>query len=127
MAYNSDSIVQTLATAVAADPSVVAKVWNRKLRDGARSVDDFAAFEGGEGSGKPFIVRKDLDSVGAGQEVKFTVAGQPRGPGARGEGQLRGNESSIDFKTLGALLISGAMPWRSPARTSNSSLPGVAS
>lgn len=102
--YNTESIVSTLAAAVAADPSVVAKVYSQQLRKGARSVDDFAMFEGGEGSGKPFIVRKDLSNAHAGDEVKFTVMSQPRGPGARGEQPLRGNESSVDFKTFGCVV-----------------------
>lgn len=104
MAYNSDSIVQTLAAAVSADPAVVAKVYAKQLRNGARSVDDFSMFEGPEKSGKPFVVRSDLASVGAGDEVKFTVVSQPRGPGARGETELRGNESSVDFKTYGCIV-----------------------
>ncbi|WP_395752546.1 hypothetical protein [Prosthecobacter sp.] len=103
-AYHAESIVSTLAAAVAADPSVVAKVYSQQLRKGARSVDDFAMFEGGEGSGKPFIVRKDLANAHAGDEVKFTVMSQPRGPGARGEQPLRGNESSVDFKTFGCVV-----------------------
>jgi len=103
-AYHAESVVSTLAAAVAADPSVVAKVYSQQLRKGARSVDDFAMFEGGEGSGKPFIVRKDIASAHAGDEVKFTVMSQPRGPGARGEQPLRGNESSVDFKTFGCVV-----------------------
>ena len=103
-AYHAESVVSTLAAAVAADPSVVAKVYSQQLRKGARSVDDFSMFEGGEGSGKPFIVRKDIASAQAGDEVKFTVMSQPRGPGARGEQPLRGNESSVDFKTFGCVV-----------------------
>lgn len=99
--YHAPSVISTLAAAVAADPSVVAKVYSQQLRKGARSVDDFSMFEGGEGSGKPFIVRKDIATAHAGDEVKFTVMSQPRGPGARGEQPLRGNESSVDFKTFG--------------------------
>lgn len=102
--YNSNSIVQTLAAAVAADPSVVAKVYSQQLRKGAESVDDFSRFEGGEGSGKPFVVKKDLASANAGDEVKFTVMSQPRGPGARGETELRGRESVVDFKTFGCVV-----------------------
>jgi hypothetical protein len=102
--YHAESVVSTLAAAVAADPSVVAKVYSQQLRKGARSVDDFSMFEGGEGSGKPFIVRKDIASAHAGDEVKFTVMSQPRGPGARGEQPLRGNESSVDFKTFGCVV-----------------------
>jgi hypothetical protein len=102
--YHAESVVSTLAAAVAADPSVVAKVYSQQLRKGARSVDDFSMFEGGEGSGKPFIVRKDLSNAHAGDEVKFTVMSQPRGPGARGEQALRGNESSVDFKTFGCVV-----------------------
>jgi hypothetical protein len=102
--YRQASIVQTLSNAVAADPSVVAKVWAQQLRKGARSVDDFSKFEGPEGSGKPFIVRKDLTSANAGDEIKFTVMSQPRGPGARGETPLRGRESSVDFKTFGCIV-----------------------
>lgn len=98
--YHAESIVSTLASAVAADPSIVAKVYSQQLRKGARSVDDFSMFEGGEGSGKPFIVRKDLTGAQPGDEIKFTVMSQPRGPGARGEQPLRGNESSVDFKTF---------------------------
>ena len=103
-AYHAESIVSTLAAAVAADPSVVAKVYSQQLRKGARSVDDFSMFEGAEGSGKPFIVRKDIATAHAGDEVKFTVMSQPRGPGARGEQPLRGNESSVDFKTFGCVV-----------------------
>ncbi len=103
-AYHAESIVSTLAAAVAADPSVVAKVYSQQLRKGARSVDDFSMFEGAEGSGKPFIVRKDIAAAHAGDEVKFTVMSQPRGPGARGEQPLRGNESSVDFKTFGCVV-----------------------
>ena len=103
-AYHAESIVSTLAAAVAADPSVVAKVYSQQLRKGARSVDDFSMFEGAEGSGKPFIVRKDIATAHAGDEVKFTVMSQPRGPGARGEQPLRGNESQVDFKTFGCVV-----------------------
>lgn len=99
MAYNSDSIVQTLSSAIAADPGVVGKIYSKQLREGARSVDDFSMFEGPEGSGKPFIVRNDLNKF-AGDEVKFTVMSQPRGPGSRGEQELRGRESRVDFKTF---------------------------
>jgi hypothetical protein len=102
--YHAESVVSTLAAAVAADPSVVAKVYSQQLRKGARSVDDFSMFEGAEGSGKPFIVRKDIGNAHAGDEVKFTVMSQPRGPGARGEQPLRGNESSVDFKTFGCVV-----------------------
>lgn len=103
MAYNSDSIVQTLSAAIAADPAVVGKIYNKQLREGARSVDDFSMFEGKEGSGKPFIVRDDLNRF-AGDEVKFTVMSQPRGPGSRGEQELRGRESRVDFKTFSCVV-----------------------
>ena len=51
--YHAESIVSTLAAAVAADPSVVAKVYSQQLRKGARSVDDFAMFEGGRAPASP--------------------------------------------------------------------------
>ena len=99
MAYNTDSIVQTLATAIAADANVVGKLQSKQLREGARSVDDFSMFEGKEGSGKPFVVKDDLNTF-AGDSVRFTVMGQPRGPGSRGEQEMRGRESRVDFKTF---------------------------
>lgn len=100
MAYNADSIVNTLATALANDPNAVAKKWASQMREGARSVDDFSMFEGGEGSGKPFVVRSDLSGTGAGQTVLFNVMSQPTGGGARGETALRGNESTVQFQTF---------------------------
>lgn len=98
MAYNTDSVVQTLANALAQDANLVGKVWSKQLREGARSVDDFAAFEGGEGAAQPFTVRKDL-TANAGDSIRFTTMSQPRGPGVRGETELRGAESSVDFAT----------------------------
>ncbi len=104
MAYNSDSIVQTLATALANDPKAVAQKWASQMREGARSVDDFSQFEGSEGSGKPFVVRSDLSGTGAGQTVIFNVMSQPKGGGARGETELRGNESTVDFQTFACMV-----------------------
>lgn len=109
--YNSDSIVHTLSSAISADPAVVGKLYARQLRAGARSVDDFSMFEGKEGSGKPFVVRDDLKTF-AGDEVKFTVMSQPRGPGARGEQELRGKESQVDFKTFSCVVDF----WRDAAK-----------
>lgn len=97
--YNSNSVVQTLAAALTADANVVGKLFSKQLREGARSVDDFSMFEGPEGSGKPFIVRDELNKF-AGDDVRFTVMSQPRGPGARGETELRGRESSVTFSTF---------------------------
>ena len=97
--YNADARVQTLADALGQDPSLVAKVWNKQLRSGAQSVDDFAPFEGGEKEGKPFVVKKDLDSYNAGDSVIFTVMSQPRGPGVRGEKELTGNTSTVNWAT----------------------------
>jgi hypothetical protein len=100
--YAADARVQQLADALSQDPALVAQVWNKQLRDGARSVDDFSNFEGPEGSksGKPFVVKSDLNGVGAGDRVNFSVKSQPRGPGVRGEAQLTGNTSVVNFKTF---------------------------
>jgi len=100
--YAADARVQQLADAISMDPALVAQVWNKQLRDGARQVDDFSHFEGPEGSknGKPFVVKSDLNGVGAGDRVNFSVKSQPRGPGVRGETQLTGNTSVVNFKTF---------------------------
>lgn len=102
ISYNSNARVAQLSEALAQDPALVAQVWNKQLRDGARQIDDFAHFEGPEGSksGKPFVVKKDLAGVGAGDRVNFSVKSQPRGPGVRGEAELTGNTSSVNFKTF---------------------------
>ena len=97
--YNSDASVQTLASALSQDPNLVAKVWNKQLRTGAQSVDDFSFFEGGEKDNKPFVVKKDLQNYNAGDSVVFTVMSQPRGPGVRGEQELTGNTSSVNWAT----------------------------
>ena len=97
--YNSDARVQSLAVALGQDPNLVAKVWNKQLRTGAQSVDDFSFFEGGEKDAKPFVVKKDLDNYNAGDSVVFTVMSQPRGPGVRGEKELTGNTSSVNWAT----------------------------
>lgn len=97
--YAQDARVQQLADALSQDASLVGKVWNRQLRQGAQSVDDFAMFEGSEKSEAPFVVRSDLQGTNAGDAVVFTVMSQPRGPGARGEGQLTGNTSVVNWKT----------------------------
>ncbi len=103
-AYNAESIVQTLSAAVTADPSILPKIYSQQLRKGARSVDDFSMFEGPEGSGKPFVVRPDLTGTKAGNVVVYNVMSQPRGPGARGEQPLVGNESSVDFSTFSCVV-----------------------
>ncbi|TDU62482.1 hypothetical protein EI77_04706 [Prosthecobacter fusiformis] len=97
--YNADARVQTLAAALGQDTGLVAKVWNKQLRTGAQSVDDFAFFEGGEKDSKPFVVKKDLENYNAGDSVVFTVMSQPRGPGVRGEQELTGNTSSVNWAT----------------------------
>lgn len=99
--YAADARVQQLADALSQDPSLVGKVWNKQLRKGAQSVDDFAPFEGPERSEAPFVVRNDLQGTNAGDEVVFTVMSQPRGPGARGEGQLTGNTAVVNWATYG--------------------------
>lgn len=98
--YAADARVQMLADALSQDPTLVGKVWNKQLREGAQQVDDFAAFEGSEKSDAPFVVKNDLQGVGAGDSVVFTVMSQPRGPGARGESQLTGNTSVVNWKTF---------------------------
>lgn len=97
--YNANASVQTLADALQQDPNLVAKVWNKQLRAGAQSVDDFSLFEGGEKDSKPFVVKKDLDNYNAGDSVVFTVMSQPRGPGVRGEKELTGNTSAVNWAT----------------------------
>ncbi|HEY1081606.1 MAG TPA: hypothetical protein VGE29_05050 [Prosthecobacter sp.] len=97
--YNANANVQTLADALGQDPNLVAKVWNKQLRAGAQSVDDFSFFEGGEKDAKPFVVKKDLESCNAGDSVTFTVMSQPRGPGVRGEKELTGNTSTVNWAT----------------------------
>lgn len=97
--YNSDPNVSTLAAAIAADPNVVAKRYNKELREGSRQVDDFAQFEGGKKSNKPFLVQDDLQEPGS-DTVKFTVASGLAGPGVRGEEELTGNTSTMEFKTF---------------------------
>ncbi len=101
--YSGESLVNTLATAVAADANVKAKLWDRQLELGAASVDDFNPFEGPEGSKKPFIVKRGL-TANAGDEIKMTVMSTPRGSGVRGETPLTGNESVVDFKTYGCIV-----------------------
>ena len=101
--YNGESIVNLLTTAVAADANVKAKLWDKQLQRGAESVDDFAPFEGPEGSKKPFIVKRDLNA-NSGDEIKMTVMSAPRGSGVRGEQALTGNESQVDFKTFGCIV-----------------------
>jgi hypothetical protein len=96
--YNSDARVMTLADALGQDPDLVGKVWSRQLREGASQVDDFAAFEGGERDQKPFVVKSDLNAK-AGDEIRFTVMSDVAGPGVRGETELTGNTSSVDFHT----------------------------
>jgi hypothetical protein len=96
--YNSDPRVMTLADALGQDPDLVGKVWSRQLREGASQVDDFAAFEGGERDQKPFVVKRDLNAK-AGDEIRFTVMSDVAGPGVRGEAELTGNTSSVDFHT----------------------------
>lgn len=96
--YNSNPQVMTLADALGQDPELVGKVWSRQLREGASQVDDFAAFEGGESDKKPFVVRKDL-SANPGDTVKFTVMSDAAGPGVRGEEELTGKTSTVDFHT----------------------------
>lgn len=97
--YNANASVQTLVDALQQDPNLVAKVWNKQLRAGAQSVDDFSLFEGGEKDSKPFVVKKDLDNYNAGDSVVFTVMSQPRGPGVRGEKELTGNTSAVNWAT----------------------------
>lgn len=99
--YAADARVQQIADALSQDPNLVGKVWNKQLRTGAKSVDDFAHFEGSEKSDAPFVVRNDLQGTNAGDEVLFTVMSQPRGPGARGEAQLTGNTSVVNWATYG--------------------------
>lgn len=98
--YAADARVIMLADAVSQDPKIVAELWNKELRSGARQLDDFSHFEGPEGSGKPFVTKSDLKGVGAGQIVNFSVMSQPKGPGARGEVQLTGRTSHVTFKTF---------------------------
>jgi hypothetical protein len=102
ISYNGNARVAQLSEALAQDPKLVAQVWNKQLREGARQIDDFSHFEGPEGSkqGKPFVVKSDLSGVGAGDRVNFSVKSQPRGPGVRGEGELTGNTSSVNFRTF---------------------------
>lgn len=95
--YNANARAQTLADALSQDANLVAKVWSKQLRDGAKQVDDFSAFEGGEKSKLPFVVRTDLQGVQAGDAVRFTVKSQPRGPGVRGEVQLTGATSVVNW------------------------------
>ncbi|HYF33992.1 MAG TPA: DUF4043 family protein [Prosthecobacter sp.] len=94
--YNSNPNVMTLADALGQDPDLVGKVWSRQLREGASQVDDFAAFEGGERDQKPFVVKRDLNAK-AGDEIRFTVMSDVAGPGVRGEKELTGNTSNVDF------------------------------
>lgn len=98
--YAADAKVIQLADAISQDPTLVAKVWNRQLRQGAQAIDDFSHFEGPEGGRKPFVVKKDLEGVNAGDTVVFSVASQPRGPGVRGETELTGNTSELSFATF---------------------------
>lgn len=97
--FNANARAQTLADALSQDANLVAKVWAKQLRDGAKQVDDFSTFEGGEKSNLPFVVRTDLQGVSAGDAVKFTVKSQPRGPGVRGEVQLTGATSVVNWAT----------------------------
>ena len=98
--YAGNANAQTLADAIAMDPSLVGKIYNKELREGAAQVDDFSMFEGPVGSNKPVIVRKDLMEAGA-DTVKFTVASDMAGPGVRGEEELTGNTSTLEFLTYG--------------------------
>lgn len=96
--YNANANTMTLADAVAMDPKLVGTLYNKELREGAQQVDDFSMFEGPVGSKKPFLVRSDLREAGA-DKVTFTVASQLAGPGVRGERELTGNTSTLDFLT----------------------------
>ncbi len=97
--YAADARVQQLADALTQDANLVAKVWSKQLRDGAKQIDDFSMFEGPENGGTPFVVRDDLQGTKAGDSVRFTVKSQPRGPGVRGEVQLTGNTSYVEWHT----------------------------
>ena len=72
---DNNARVQMLADALSQDASLVSKVWNKQLREGAQQVDDFAAFEGSEKSDAPFVVKNDLQGVGAG-ECAWQLAGE---------------------------------------------------
>lgn len=97
--YNNESIINTLAAAVAADPKVKAQLWDRSLQAGAAEVDDFNALEGSEGSNKAFITRRQPTGK-AGDIINITVSSNPRGPGVKGEEALSGAESRISYKTF---------------------------
>lgn len=97
--YNNESLVHTLAAAVAADPKVKAQIWDRSLQVGAAEVDDFNAHEGAEGSNKAFITRRQPTGR-AGDIINITVSSTPHGPGVKGEEALSGSESKIDYLTF---------------------------
>lgn len=96
--YNSDPTVNTLATAVAADPNVKAKLWSKLLEVGANTEDDFKKFEGEPESLKPFWKKRELAADG-GDIIVFTTIGEAAGPGVRGEAELTGNTSKTRLAT----------------------------
>jgi len=75
------------------------KIWSTLVTKDAREKNVFSKFMGGEGSGKPVVVKSDLNAGGS-DRVVFTTVAPVRGSGVRGEAVLKNNTGKLKFGTF---------------------------
>lgn len=101
--YNANANVMQLADALASAPDAKGRLYAKMLEDGAAQYDDFKMFEGtiGRSGSTPNAVflRKNDFRKAAGDRMTFTVQSDVAGPGVRGEQELTGNTSTVEYTT----------------------------
>lgn len=106
--FNANANAQTFADVIAMSADVRAKLYATKLDLTCAHNDDLAQFTGpapdtvdhrNPNRGNSVFWKKTDFTKFGGDKMSFTMASAPAGPGARGEGELTGNTSTVTFGT----------------------------
>ena len=106
--YNANANVMQLADALVSAPDAKGRLYAKMLEDGAAQYDDFSQFEGaiGRSGSTPnaVFIRKNDFKKAAGDKMTFTVQSDVAGPGVRGEQELTGNTSTVEYHTYDCIV-----------------------
>ncbi|HEX2100089.1 MAG TPA: DUF4043 family protein [Candidatus Synoicihabitans sp.] len=85
---------------IADDPKLQQEFWSQSVMADAEDLNPLKDFVGGEGSGKPFVEKRDAN-VNGGQKVYFTTRAPVRGRGVIGSAELKSKTSRLKYGTFG--------------------------
>src|SRR5690606_26565297 len=94
------SEIGTLAQMIAADSKLQQEFWSQAVIADAEDKNPLKDFIGGEGSGKPFVEKRDAN-INGGQKVYFSTRAPVRGRGVMGAQELKSKTARLRHGSFG--------------------------